>query len=482
MSRNAYDGRVNHGTVPELLAVRATERAGRHARRRAWAAVAVLLLGMAGLVGIRAVAPGRALSASGTGPASPAARDDAAAVATDRLRRPDQQLVALNRLLAARSRAVLSGDRSAWLRTVDPQARGFRARQAAVFDHLSAVPLAAWTYDVLGRGPTPARSRAARLGGPSWVARVLVGYRIRGFDGIDSTTQQSLTMVLRDDRWFVAGDGDGRTDPQPWDLGLVHVAKGTHVVALGTAGHDELRLAAEQADRAVDRVSAVWGPGWARRAVLIVPRTQREFGRLLLRPANGLDQVAAVTTGDLSGQTDDHRGTRTRSGNDRIVLNPAAFARLGPLGRRVVLTHEMTHVAVRRSTAGPVPIWLSEGFADYVGYLGTGVPQRAGAADLLTRVRAGKGPRRLPATTDFDPTRSDIAPAYSAAWLACSLVAQTSGQTRLVALYRQAAADGTEPGRSPEAALAQAFRSELGVSQGAFTTRWRGYLADLAAP
>ena len=90
-----------------------------------------------------------------------------------------------------------------------------------------------------------------------------------------------------------------------------------------------------------------------------------------------------------------------------MVINPAAFARLGTTGRRVVLTHEMTHVAVRQTTTSAVAIWLSEGFADYVAYSGTGVSRRVGAGDLLAQVRAGHGPTRSAVARRLRPDPDD---------------------------------------------------------------------------
>jgi hypothetical protein len=212
--------------------------------------------------------------------------------------------------------------------------------------------------------------------------------------------------------------------------------------------------------------------------VLVVPRTQGEFGRLLRREADGLDQVAAVTTGDL-------REGAHRAGNDRVVVNPGAFARLGDTGRHVVLTHELTHVAVRQSTRAAVPTWLSEGFADFVGYRGTGVDERTGAGDLLSRVRAGHGPTHLPDAADFDPTRTTIAPSYAGSWVACSLIASTYGTDRLVALYRRAATTGSTgsdgAAEDAQARLSRAFRAVLGINESRFTEDWLRHLRELAA-
>jgi hypothetical protein len=209
--------------------------------------------------------------------------------------------------------------------------------------------------------------------------------------------------------------------------------------------------------------------------VLVVPRTENEMGRLLQRPSEGLSQIAAVTTGELA------EGDYGVARSDRVVVNPDAFARLGSSGRRVVLVHELTHVAVRSSTTAPVPIWLSEGFADYVGYQDVDLSRRVIAADVLALVRRGKGPRELPGVDDFDPTTSTIAPAYSGAWLACQLIADRYGQRSLVRLYREIATTPVgSDGPDPDAATEAAFEKVLGTSVARFTAAWRDDLQTLA--
>ncbi|MGN6300490.1 MAG: hypothetical protein ACTHN8_05285 [Angustibacter sp.] len=453
-------------------------------RRPRWAArsaaVAVLVLLVVAALGLVLSGAGGADRPAARRPAASASvAQDPSSLAPDR---DQQQLDALTAVLAARRRAVLAHDRGAWLATVDPQATRFRDDQGAVFDHLSGVPFSDWSYQYVGRAPDLSPDRLRELDGEAWVARVLAGYRLRGFDTTTSYAEQDLTVVRRGSRWFIASTSDGGTAPQPWDLGPVHVARGDHVLVLGTAPTATLRQYASLGDRAVRQVSGVWGTGWTRKAVLLAPRGQHEFGQLLLREDAGLDQVAAVTTGDLGGDAGGGE-PGARAGNDRVVINPAAFARLGSTGRRVVLTHEMTHVAVRQTTTSAVPIWLSEGFADFVGYGGTGVSRRVGAGDLLAEVRAGHGPTRLPTVDDFDPTRTTIAPSYSGSWLACSLIADTYGTDRLVALYRRAAtapSDGGAP--DPDRQLEAAFRSVLGTTTAAFTRDWLRYVDRLARP
>jgi len=210
--------------------------------------------------------------------------------------------------------------------------------------------------------------------------------------------------------------------------------------------------------------------------VIVTPATTEQFSRLLGRSAGtGLDQVAAITQGTID------QGQRAQG--DRVVINPKAFTALQPIGRRVVISHELTHVAVRSSSSRPVPIWLSEGLADYVGYSGLDLPRRRVASELLTLVRAGNGPTALPTAADFDPARNTIAPSYSASWLAISRLVDLYGQSRVVAFYREIAGTpvaGAVALPDPDATAARAFPLSFGVTEPQFVVSWRHYLQALA--
>jgi hypothetical protein len=228
-------------------------------------------------------------------------------------------------------------------------------------------------------------------------------------------------------------------------------------------------------DTAVHQVRDVWTSTWNGRLVLVVPTTAAQMAEQVGQQASQVGQVAAITDGPFDPQG--------RAGADRIIVNPAAFARLQERGQQVVLTHEATHVAIRATTDRPVPLWLSEGMADFVGYRLSGATRQEVAAPLLERVRAHKGPTALPTAADFDPARSTIAPSYNAAWLAVSRIADRFGRPALVRFYLAAATSPT-PGGSPgdaDANTRAAFVSVLGTTEEQFTRDWLAYLRTLAA-
>ncbi|WP_344749472.1 hypothetical protein [Streptosporangium vulgare] len=77
----------------------------------------------------------------------------------------------------------------------------------------------------------------------------------------------------------------------------------------------------------------------------------------------GTDAEAAALAG--AGST---RGLAAMATRDRVIVLPSGYARLTETGRDVVITHELAHVATGATRGGRVPMWLSEGFADYAGY------------------------------------------------------------------------------------------------------------------
>jgi hypothetical protein len=208
--------------------------------------------------------------------------------------------------------------------------------------------------------------------------------------------------------------------------------------------------------------------------VLVVPGTAAQMAELVGQQAGEVEQVAAITDGPFDPQG--------RAGADRVVVNPAAFARLQERGQQVVLSHESTHVAIRATTNRPVPLWLSEGMADYVGYLRSGATRTEVAAALLDRVRAGKGPTALPTAADFDPAHSTIAPSYNAAWLAVSRIGDRYGRAALVRFYLTAATspDPAQSSGDPEANVRSAFGTVLHTTEAQFTREWLAYLRALA--
>jgi hypothetical protein len=386
------------------------------------------------------------------------------------------RLAAAQDLLSARAAAVKARSKSAWMATVDLSGSAFRGRQSVEYDNLIKLPLGQFSYGAAQLAPALTATRIRQVGPKAWADTVTGTYSLAGFDRAPQSFQATYTLVQRSGGWRIADDTDGATPLQIWDLPGLRVLRGRSGIVVGNAPEAWMRDYGTIVDSAIRRVSGVWGTDWNSHVVIVTPATNVEFASLLLRSNDkGLDQVAAITQGVTEA------GRRAQA--DRVVINPKAFTALQPIGRRVVITHELTHVAARSSTTGPVPIWLTEGMADYVGYSGLGLLRERVASELLALVRAGKGPTALPTDVDFDPARSNIEPSYSGSWLAVCHLADIYGQAKVVAFYRVVASANTAgggPPLDPNAAAASAFPHSFGVSEAQFVDDWRRYLRTLA--
>lgn len=360
----------------------------------------------------------------------------------------DSTRAEVQRVLDRRATAVLAHDESA-----------FRATGIATeYARLRAVPFADWSY----------RVTAVHADGGSATADAELRYRVRGYDTAPVTVGRALRLTRAGDGpWRVASDRPARkTGAQLWDQGTVAVVRGEHGIVMGVGQSTErLRSFADLADRAVPAVSQAWGTDWARHIVVLVPNSLDGMARLLGSPASSYRGIAAVTTGET--------GAPAKAPADRVIVNPDAYSMLGPLGKQVVLTHETTHVATRAHTNAATPLWLSEGYADWIGYLGSGRTPAQAAPELGRALAAGDPPTALPTDRDFgfsgDATR--LAQAYESGWMACRMIADHWGEVRLREFYL---AVGTHKERT--GAVEGALKDVLGTTLTDFTARWRTYL------
>ena len=360
---------------------------------------------------------------------------------------------AIRDLLAARGSAVRRHDDAAYRATQTTRAR------VPAFDRLTTLGYSRWAYLFPGVEPrTDPRVVDVE-------ARLVT--RLRG-EAADASTYETLTLVSTASGWRVSQERTRGPRSALWDLGPVTVVRGAASVVVGiSTSRALLKAYATVADRAVSSVSSMWGRGWDRRAVVVVPRTTALLGRLLGRSAASLAGFAAVTTAEGSPRGGAHIA-------ERVFVNTPAVATLTSLGREVVVRHELTHVATMAPERSSVPLWLVEGAAEYTGYRGSGIALRVAVGDLLGSARTTGIPRALPTTADFSGAHVDVA--YESAHLACSLLAQKYGEAGLVRLYRL-----TEAGTgTPDANVAAAMRQITGSSLASFQSAWRTRAAALA--
>ncbi|MEU6983726.1 hypothetical protein ABZ946_09875 [Streptomyces sp. NPDC046324] len=363
-------------------------------------------------------------------------------------------------LLDRHAAALLARDEAAYAVGLDP---AFAPTALREFDRLTEVPLASWGYRV---------QDVERRGGGRATVRAELSHRIAGYDSGPVTTERVLDLSERDGRWYVTGDRPAEGAAQQlWQQGEVDAVRGGRSLVLGVGQPEErLKEIAAAADRAVPAVSSAWSGTWAGRVVVLVPASLDAMGGLLGAPAASYRGIAAVTTGEVGGGPD--------APADRVIVNPEAYGVLGDFGQQMVLTHETTHVATRVITSASTPVWLSEGFADWVAYRGTGRTAAQAAPELRRAVHAGDVPPALPDDKAFafgsDPDA--LARAYEGGWLACALIAERWGEAKLTAFYR---AVGAHPQR--EGAVEKALAEVLDTTPEEFTAAWRGHVRERLA-
>ncbi|GAA4614100.1 hypothetical protein [Saccharopolyspora hordei] len=363
--------------------------------------------------------------------------------------------LAVRRLLAQRAAAVRAGDEAAFAATVDPWAPAeFRQRQLAWFRALAQVPLAEWSYR-LDATTEPA--------GDSWSPHVVLRYALAGVDSVPTTRPVAQSFVRRGGSWYVADDAGAHRWRGPWDFGPCHVERTATGLVIGHE-REPVERVARQLDAAVRDVTEVWGPGWDQRVGVLVPATREEL-LALVGPGFTAEGIAAVAVADWVDVA------ARRVEGPRVVLNPRATEELSDAALRVVLRHEITHIASRAYTVDEAPMWMREGFADYVGYRDSRVPPREIAPDLVRYVRTSGPPRGLPRDEDFHQADRQLRLAYQLSWSFVRHLAQRFGEERLVRLYHRVAATGAPD--QTEAAL----REETGLTTAELT---RGWATDLA--
>ena len=438
-----------------------------HARVRGWLAVAVAIA-LAGAFLVLAYRPARG-PARGS-PGRPCARRAAPAETSAD---PEAKAGEVRELLARRAEAVLRRSEAEFMATVDPQADPtFVTAQQALIQSLGGVTFSRWGYQVNTGGALPV-PEPLRASGDYWAPRTTLQYALAGIDAEPTARQLAYLYVRRDGRWYLTSDtalevAGEKTWRGPWDFGPCKAVEVAGGVVIGHPGDDAvLGEFAAELDSAVEAVTQVWGPGWSKRVAVLVPRTVDEM-RELVGPGFNVDGIAAAAVAD---KVDVANGLAV---GQRIVLNPEQSSKLSASARRIVLRHEITHVAARASTVDGAPMWLLEGFADYVGYRDSGLQPREAAPDLVRELRVGVPPTRLPEATDFVGGSENLDLSYQLAWSAALHVVDLVGEAGLVKLYVTIASDRSQDAATvPEAVLAV-----LGVDYDTFVAGW---LAGLPA-
>ncbi|MCP2268955.1 peptidase MA family metallohydrolase [Actinokineospora diospyrosa] len=443
------------------------------ARVRAWLSAAVAVLALAGVVvaGLPqprpAEPPGQVGQAQPMGAIPPPTESERTAAA--------ERSAAVTDLLRRRAEALVNRDEAGFVATLDPQAEQvFLDEQLALFANLADIPFDTWSYllrpdDTLDLTtlPTPAADPTAEL----WAPAVELKYALRGIDLIPTTRTMGYLFARRGDTWYLRSDSaltdlGRRSWRGPWDFGpCVVTPTATGVVVAHRGSQPMVDRLVRELDSSVAAVTEVWGDQWPQRVALILPDSPAEM-RALVGPDFPVESVVAVAIAD---RVDTARHTAT---GQRVVLSPTGSRALSVTSLRVVLRHEITHVAARAATVDGSPMWLLEGFADYVGYRDSGITLAQGAPDLARRVRESGPPAALPEDRDFRARDRTLDLAYQQAWSIARFLADRFGEPKLVELYRELAGAGPISASDTDDLL----RGVIGVDRAGLLKQWQSYL------
>lgn len=294
----------------------------------------------------------------------------------------------------------------------------------------------------------------------AWRAAVDATWQFTGFDRAPARAEVRFGFAQDGDRTVLVSIGGGDRRTPLWMTGPLQVRRTATTLVLATTAAEADRYAA-RAVAAVPVVRRVLND-WRPRLVVEVPGSVGALNLALAADPGTYDNIAAVTT-----SVD---GTLAPDSPVHVFVNPEVFDRLRAAGAQVVMSHEATHVAADAARS-VMPLWLLEGFADYVALRDVDLPITTTAGQIIAQVRRDGPPRALPGAAEFDTTTSHLGAAYESAWLVCRVLVERGGEPALVQLYREV--DG---GESLDAALDSQFH----WTERQLTQAWQDRLADLA--
>lgn len=373
----------------------------------------------------------------------------------------------IQHLLDRRADAVEQHDEKAFLAGVDHANTAWLAQERVEYDNLVALKLSRFTLTLepFARYPASAAppSLSARFDGRVQVLGVTIDYAVSTVDDDPVAAPWVPVFGYRDGHWLIAGESTTDKAPDgigglPWEAAPITVAHGDHVtIVMSTDDAGEADDLLAMAETARKRVDDVYPSDWSGRVLVTAVTDASVFRAYLGDDPDDVDDTLAVTVPAWDAVPEWDSGHYVTS---RVILNPEVLGYPDELQH--TLTHEFTHAATGAVTSGATPLWLVEGFAEYVAYATD--DRQPSLGDIVAMLPPV--PDKLPVDHGF----YDDASNYVLGWQACVYLAKTYGRDDLIRLYRFFKDGGSSSG---------AFQTVLGVSESSFTASWRSYLNSL---
>jgi hypothetical protein len=364
---------------------------------------------------------------------------------------------AIRALLAKRARALMDGDRAAFLATIDTEDGTFVRQQEALFANLQLLPVESVRYSVDDGAGYP----TAKVPGDDPLFRPAVLEQVRlDVDEAPVTNTLEDTFVRRDDAWLLGAESvpgryrdDREPQSRPW-AGTVPIAvarSGRLLIVVDGRLRGEAQGLADQLaeDIRFDAQALGTAPSYD---VLVDATT---VGETHAMSTVGDTDAAAVT---FSVTYYDNGGDGRLAGT-RVKVNPETAAET--IADTQVMRHELTHFLTLRRLTG-APTWVKEGLAEWVSTAPSGLDDLVVDSDAYAHVT--KVERRLPTQGRWglDPSAD-----YLIARAAVTHLVETYGVAEVLALaqiYR------TIPGDDADEKTDRVLRRALGISEAQLVT------------
>lgn len=363
---------------------------------------------------------------------------------------PEQYVVqAIERTLHRRTRAIVDRDGVRFDRILSRRDPGFVEDQDRYLANLEQLPLGTVRIDL--------DDTSLEKAGMGYWAEVTVRLQLQGYDVAPAITRDRWRFVptRNQRRYLLASTTDprweerNRLQPQPWDLAEdLDVREAPGVLGIfddDTVGSASTVLAAVSEGRFQVRS--------------ILPTDLADPGGVVLYALSDpdfVDSLSGLPFNDperLDGATipvpHDPADPDGRIVSYRVLLSPHVLDQ-DPEGLDRLVRHELTHVAIGGEASG-VPLWLSEGLAEYVSVQPIAPAERRLQADALDLAAAGV--TDLPTDDDFSGDHAEGW--YAVSWWICQYIADTYGQAELWSLLEALHAGGDQ---------AQVVSDQLGIS------------------
>jgi hypothetical protein len=385
------------------------------------------------------------------------------------------KLAEIQDLLDGRAKALLMGDRRAFLAGLDREAAGdFSERQKRLFDGFQQLPLSDYRLDVSLDvfGELTASEELQRYGQAAkpTVLHVEQRYRLQGYDPQPALDDLFLTFVRRPAGWRVISDTDlddltTYSSRLLWEFGRIATRESEHFLYVS---HPDLAGAADTilsaSERALDRLAGVWPLQFRRKVVILAPSESEELVRIIQAQFD-VDVFVAFAYSGLN------RDREWDLVGHRIILHWDNFSAQSDEVQQSILTHELLHIATRELSGPFVPAFVDEGVAEWV---------TTDASTLLLAIRVGSGTfdRRLPLDHEFiTGDNDDIVNSYQESYSFIRYADERFGSRAVADFYRRLGRPRVAPG-TWRYHVDRAMRGAFGPGYGELQRRWADWVVS----